>query len=217
MRKASLKWLTLKTVFLVALASAKRRGELHAIRYSTFSRREDWSSVTLRPDSRFISKTELAGRGQHALKPIVIQAIKSADGHNKEEDRKLCPVRALKFYVRATMDLRKDKEKFFISIKKGHKQDICKNTVSFWIRKAIFCAYEESSDKLKKKFKVRAHDLRGLAASWAFLHNVALDDVMEACSWRSSNTFIRHYLKDMEEVSGSLHRLGPVVVAQHQV
>lgn len=217
MRKANLKWVTLKTVFLIALASAKRRGELHAIRFSTFSRKEDWSSVTLRPDAKFVSKTELAGRGQFALKPIVIQAIKLAEGHDKETDRKLCPVRALKLYLRATTDLREGKEKLFVSFKKGHNQDICKNTVSFWLRKAIFCAYEESSVSLKRTFKVKAHDIRGLAASWAFLRNVALDEVMDACSWRSSNTFIRHYLKDMEEVSGSLHRLGPLVVAQHQV
>jgi integrase len=37
MERASLKNITLKTVFLVALATAQRRSELHALSYEKFS------------------------------------------------------------------------------------------------------------------------------------------------------------------------------------
>ena len=217
MRKADLKWITLKTVFLVALASGKRRSEIHALRFDSFSRTENWSRVTLRPDPAFISKTDLAGKQQRILKPIVIEALKFAEGHVKDRDRTLCPVRALKIYIRNTEELREGKQKLFVAFKKGHKTDIVKNTVSFWIRKVIFAAYEESPEELKKKFKIRAHDVRALASSWAFLRNISLDEVMEACSWKAPSTFIRHYLRDLTEISGNLHKLGPIIAAQHQV
>jgi integrase len=217
MRRAALKWVTFKTIFLIALASAKRRGELHSLRFDTFSRTEDWSSVTLRPDPAFISKTELAGKQQHVLKPITIHALKFASGHVKDRDRTLCPVRALKLYLRKSAEFRDGKQKLFVSFKPWHKEDICKNTISFWIRKAIYSAYDCASDTTKKIHGVKAHDVRSLASSWAFLQNISLEEVMDACSWRSSSTFIRHYLKDMTEVSGDLRKLGPIVVAQHQV
>ena len=216
-RKAELKWVTLKTVFLVALASGKRRSELHALRFDSFSRTEDWSSVTLRPDPGFVSKTDLAGQQQRVLKPIVISAIRFAEGHVKDRDRTLCPVRALKIYLRKTCDLREGKEKLFIAFKKGHKTDIVKNTISFWIRKTIAAAYNESPEELKKRFRIRAHDVRALASSWAFLRNISLDDVMDACSWKARSTFIRHYLRDLTEISGAVNKLGPIIAAQHQV
>ena len=49
MHKAKLKFTTFKTVFLVALASGKRRSELHALR-SDILHTKDWSSVTIMPD-----------------------------------------------------------------------------------------------------------------------------------------------------------------------
>ena len=217
LRKADLKWVTLKTVFLIALASGKRRGELHSLRFDSFSRTENWSRITLRPDPAFISKTDLAGQQQRVLKPIIIEAIRFAEGHVKDRDRTLCPVRALKIYLRRTSDLREGKDKLFIAFKKGHKGDIVKNTVSFWIRKTIYSAYNEAPEVLKKKFRIRAHDVRALASSWAFLQNISLDNVMDACSWKSRSTFIRHYLRDMTEISGNLNKLGPIISAQHQV
>ena len=216
-RKADLKWVTFKTVFLLALASGKRRSELHALSFEAFSRAPDWSHVTLRPDPSFVSKTDLAGKQQKVLKPIKIEAIKFAQGHVKDKDRLLCPVRALKIYIRRTEDLRGGKKKLFVSFKLGHKGDVVKNTISFWIRKTIFAAYESSSSDLKKQFHIRAHHVRALSASWAFLRNISLDDIMDACSWKAKSTFISHYLHDLTEINNKLFKLGPVVVAQQQI
>ena len=47
LRKASLKHLTFKTVFLLALGSGKRRSEIHAWIHKNIRHQEDWSKVSL--------------------------------------------------------------------------------------------------------------------------------------------------------------------------
>ncbi len=212
-----LKFLTFKTVFLITLASGKRRSEVHAFTYKGFSRDPKWKHVTLRTDPSFVSKTDLAGNRRRVLTPVTIPAISTADGYSKKDDHKLCPVRSLKYYLRKTEDLRFGKKGLFVSYKTGHSKDIAKNTISFWLRKTISCAYSSASEEHLKKFQIRPHEIRALASSWAFLKNIAMEEVMESCSWRSKNTFIRHYLRDMTEVGDQLQRLGPLIVAQKQV
>ena len=58
--KCELKFLTLKTVFLVALASGRRRSELHALCFDShhFRQNQDQSMVTLYPDLEFVAKTQ---------------------------------------------------------------------------------------------------------------------------------------------------------------
>ena len=59
LEEASLKCLTLKVVFLIALASGRRRGEIHALR-PDIRRTENWSEVTIDTDISFVAKTDLA-------------------------------------------------------------------------------------------------------------------------------------------------------------
>ena len=63
LKLATLKFVTFKTVFLVAFASGNRRSELHAVtadvRYT-----DNWDSVTLYPAAEFVAKTQLANDGQ---------------------------------------------------------------------------------------------------------------------------------------------------------
>ena len=63
LRSCALQLLTWKTVFLLALASGKRRSELHAFLFATFARAEDWSSVSFSVSPSFLAKTALADRG----------------------------------------------------------------------------------------------------------------------------------------------------------
>jgi integrase len=217
LKDASLKLLTLKTIFLIALASGKRRSELHALRADTLLRDEHWHSVTLQPDPTFVSKTDLANKGVAVVTAFTINSLKGKLGRSMSADRSLCPVRALKHYWQRTADLRKDSSRLFISFKKGFSGDIAKNTISFWIRKAILLAYEHASPDTTQLFSVKAHDVRAMASSWAFLRNVSLDNIMNACSWRTHSTFTHHYLRDLTLISGDLLKLGPIVAAQHTV
>ena len=59
-----------------------------------------------------------------------------------------------------------------------------------------------------------AHDLRGIATSVKALTSLSLRDLLQAGSWASPNTFLKHYIKDFTKntVTG-LHELGPFVTA----
>ena len=65
LRKASLKHLTFKTVFLLALGSGKRRSEIHAWVNSNIRHQSDWLKVSLSPSPCFLSKkTGTGGPGK---------------------------------------------------------------------------------------------------------------------------------------------------------
>ena len=214
--KASIKHVTWKTVFLVALASGKRRGELHAIRREILHTK-DWRSVTLVPDTEFVAKTELGNKGADVLKPITFPALTKLLDASMQEDRSLCPVRAIKQYLELTKESRGPRRKLFIAYKAGwdNTKEIHANTVSTWIKKVILMAYENASEEDKKVMKVTAHQVRGMAASWALHRNVAMEAVMDACSWKAHNTFTQYYLKDLALISEEMYHLGPVIAAQH--
>ncbi len=210
--RASLKNLTLKTVFLLTLASAKRSSEIHALREQVLHT-QDWSSITLIPKTDFIAKTQLATRPD-ANQPIRIPALTRLVGSGDVVERSLCPVRAVRSYIDRTKELRGHRDRLFIAYKSGYDKDICKNTISGWLRKIILSAHKDVPQETMSLLKIRPHDIRGLATSWAFQKNVALQHIMDAACWRSHNTFMSYYLKDMALEVDGLHHLGPVVAAQ---
>jgi hypothetical protein len=213
--QVSLKFLTLKTVFLITLASGKRRSEIHALLHSRVRRDKSWSYVSLEPSSRFIAKNQLSKMSTNILQPIVIPALGPTLSGDLKEDKLLCPVRALRYYLDRTKAIRGDRELLFISHWPGHKSDIKRTTISSWLVQTIRICLQSCSDETAKHCNVRAHDIRALAASWAFKSGVALEDIMKACSWRAHNTFTSHYLRDLalSDPEGQ-YSLGPIVAAQ---
>ena len=67
LREASLKHLTFKTVFLLALGSGKRRSEIHAWQHKNIRHQSDWSKVSLFPSPSFLSKNQLAKEGPESV------------------------------------------------------------------------------------------------------------------------------------------------------
>ena len=63
MKATDLKHLTLKTAFLLVLASGKRRSEIHAWVANKVSNLGQWEKVALFPSSDFIAKNQLAREG----------------------------------------------------------------------------------------------------------------------------------------------------------
>ena len=215
--KASLKLLTFKTVFLLTLASGKRRGEIHAWTFSSLSYKENWSQVTIAPSTAFLAKNQLASDGPTVIKPVVIPALKPHLDSSLTQDRSLCPVRALKYYLDRTKDLRKNKNLLFVAIKEGFTRDISRATISSWLKQTILLAYEESDSETQQLCQVKAHDVRSMAASLAFKGGVSLSEILEACFWKSHNTFTNFYLKDLCWHNGQILKLGPIVSAQHVI
>jgi len=209
-----LKLLTLKTVFLVMLASGARRGEVHALSSSGVSYDPSWRWITLQPVPGFVSKTGARQTGASPFDGVTIQSLATHVGRDLVDDRKLCPVRALKTYLARTQKLRKDTRRLFISFKLGKSGDICRNTISSWVVQLIKLVYDQNNDKARTLSGVRAHDVRGLAASWAARGTYSMDQLMQACSWSSHTTFTSFYLKDLSAIKDDLLTLGPLSVAQ---
>ena len=97
-KEASLKHLTFKTVFLLALGSGKRRSEIHAWQSRNIRHQSDWSKVSLYPSPSFLSKNQLAKEGPDSVAPVVIPALAPTLDRSLKSDRSLCLVRALRYY-----------------------------------------------------------------------------------------------------------------------
>ena len=128
-------------------------------------------------------------------------------------------MRALRYYLDRTKDLRGSWPLLFISFKKGHTSVIRPATLSSWLKQTILLCYKQADQQALDLVQVKAHDIRAFAASKAFYGGVSVDQVMQACHWKAHwkahNTFTNFYLKDLtwSDNDNNLY-LGPVVAAQ---
>ena len=182
MRDALLQDVTRKTVFLLALASGNRRGELAALLsdnpHLQFAR--DWSSVTLLPDVLFRSKTQ---RHNVASEPWTIPALTPFVGRC-EPDHLLCPLRALRWYLdkTSTLPLRGPRSQLFLPFT-DRALRTSPAIISSWICRTIWRAYVLDPENVDSaNARVTAHDVRAFAASWTAFNHVPLEDVMRAAS-----------------------------------
>ena len=209
-----LKWRTLKTVFLLALASARRRSLLHALSVGSsrcvFTRGnvQRQMMVSLLPEAGFLAKNQLPSQ---APQWITIPGI--AHLNPAESERMLCPVRQLRLYIRDTEGIRGGRQRLFLHWNAAI-QDIVRVHISRWIVETVKEAYSRAD---REHGRVTAHEVRALSASWAYGSQVALPDVMAAAFWRSPGVFQNHYLRDMASIADGMSTLGPVVVAQQVI
>ena len=117
LKEASLKHLTFKIVFLLALGSGKCRSEIHAWLHKTIRHQSNQSKVSLYPSPSFLSKNQLAKEGPDSVVPVVIPALALTLDKSLKGDRSLCLVRVLRYYLDRTSDLRQNKELVFVSFK----------------------------------------------------------------------------------------------------
>ena len=218
LEEAPIKYITWNTVFLLALASWKRCSEIHAWTLDGLLCLGDWDQIQLTPSPSFIAKNQLAKEGNQAVSPVVIPALKTTL-NNSNEDILLCPVRALSTYLKLTSDLRQDKVLLFVSYKQGHSKDIQCSTISSWIKNTNKFCYSRVGDTDMDRLGVKAHDMRAFAASKAIYWGVSIDQILQACHWKSHYTFTSFYLKDLSgqnQKDLSFH-LGSFVAAEQVV
>ena len=197
-----------RKLFLLALASAKRIGDLHALSYRV-SHTRNWVEVSFSFVTGFVAKTQDPSSLAPRFEGFSVPALPNArNNHNG----RLCPVRAVKVYLDRTAPHRPRCERFFVTAGRS-KKEIAKTTVSFWLRKTISRAYELSGTALPVPAP-RARETRGIAPSLPFKKNFAVDQVLKAGTWRRHTTFTRHYLRDIAHKSLATFHLGPVVAAQ---
>ena len=202
-----LKFLSLKTALLLALTTAKRVSDLHALSSSTdcTSFSADGLRVTLKPNPAFVPKNFLSRSVPADLRSFY------PPPHTSEEDRllhSLCPVRALTMYLRKTASFREGSQ-LFVAFGAGVRgKPITKVRLSRWIVEAIQLAYV--SKGTPPPGGLRAHSTRGISASWALFRGVSIQDVCAAASWSSPSTFARFYNLDVAESSLAHSVLGVV-------
>ena len=210
---ASLIHLSMKTAFLLTMATARRVSEIHAfsidkehLRFSSVD-----GSLTLRTQVGFLAKNQLPFKAPDSI--FIPRLPKSHKSNNF--NRLLCPVRAVKIYLKRTKSIRGNRTRLFIPTKGNH--DINKSTISSWVKFTIKKAYKSISNRHIPLFKPRAHELRALSASWAYFNFIPLDEVIKAAVWSSSSTFAKFYLRDFQVQQANLRDLGSLVVAQKVV
>ena len=200
MAGASLRLISIKTAFLLAVTTAKRVGELHALSISPacLHWKADNSGVTLRPNVSFLPKVLPSG--------YVNQAIELAAFHpppftSVEEERAhlLCPVRALRLYIQATQVFRRSEQLFVCYGGRNKGCALSKQRLSHWVVDTIKKAYEVAGKPVPSD--IICHSTRGVATSWAAMRGVSLADVCAAASWTAPCTFSRFYRLDV--ASGS--------------
>ena len=72
LKEDSLKHLTVKTVFLLALGSGKRRSEIYAWLHKNIRHQLDWSKVSLYPSPSFLSKNQLVKDSVASVSLVVV-------------------------------------------------------------------------------------------------------------------------------------------------
>ena len=202
---ASLHDLTRKTLFLIALATAKRVGELQAP-----SRRVSFSSSAagLSYVPEFVAKTGTATRP--LPRSFEVQSLGDFAA-GLPEDLLLCPVRSLSAYLTRTSNVVNRPRRLFVSSKCPSKA-MSKNGISYLLRELIV----QSGASSQSGQAPRAHSIRGIATS-AFFRNWSLCSVLEAASWRSNTVFTSFYLRDLHFTLDGVHSLGPFVASGERI
>jgi len=214
MGTSDMKWCSYKTLFLLLLASGRRRSEVHAIDATRIMWKEDKSEVWLWPVKDFIPKILSTAEGGERFTPMKIRALTKLIGPAKNEpDRLLCPLRALRYYVKRTEPVRGNRKNLFLPWRGARDKVLHKNTLSPWIKNLIKLAYDGISEEQKKLRSISTHEIRAIAASLRVQCNFELETVLSACMWKQHTTFSEFYLRDMTYLQGENRRLGPVVSA----
>ena len=147
--KATLFFLSVKTTFLLTMATARRVSEMHALSIDAdhfrFSKID--GSLTLRTQPGFLAKNQLPSRAPDSIKiPKLTNFCR-----NDNFQSMLCPIRAIKIYLNRTKLVRKNRTRLFIPVIGDH--DINKSSISRWVKFAIKSAYKGISSTPCKLLK----------------------------------------------------------------
>ncbi len=196
LQSVELKFLSLKTVLLAALATVKRVGDLQAFSVddSCLEFGTGNSHVVLRPRPGYVPKVPST--------PFRDQVVNLQALPREEADPAialLCPVRILRNYVDRTQSFRTSDQLFVCFGGQQKGRAVSKQRLANWIVEAIVLAYQARC--LPCPLGVRAHSMRGVASSWALARGASIADICKAAGWATPNTFARFYNLRIEPVS----------------
>ncbi len=196
MQPVELKFLSLKTVLLAALATVKRVGDLQAFSVddSCLEFEPGNSHVVLRPRAGYVPKVPTT--------PFRDQVVNLQALPREEADPAIAllfPIRALRIYVDRMQSFRTSDQLFFCFGGQQKGKAVSKQRLAHWIVEAIVLAYQARC--LPCPLGVRAHSTRGVASSWALARCASIADICKAAGCATPNTFARFYNLRIEPVS----------------
>ena len=175
---APLRALTQKVLFLLALATAKRVGELQA-RSSVVTFVHEDACLSYVP--QFVAKSESLTRS--IPRSFLVKSLPDFAA-GLDDDLLLCPVRALRIYLDRTATLARHCHRLFVS-PWCPSCSISKNAVSFFLRDVISSAGASRPEV----GRLRAHDARSVSTPFAFHRNWSVFAVLDCATWSSSSVF----------------------------
>ena len=210
LNEASRFYLTLKTVFLVTLASGRRSSGVNGLSGlpQDVCRDRDGSFLL-----HFLPEFRAKNQADSDPSPVVRIPPLSSILADDYDDVRLCPVRALRRYLAVTSPTRPvGARKLFLSVNSNFKKDISANTLARWLRTVVQLAYGREGLPLPQ---ARAHEIRAWSASITAARNMPLTDILQAAYWKSEDTFINFYLRDCALTRGDgSHGISSLVAAQ---
>ena len=156
METIPLNLLTLKTVFLLGICSAKRIGELRSLDCRPAFCSVGEGGLVLRPNPHFIPKVPSIANVEQTLEFSPFgKDVRKPEG----TDRALCVCRAVRIYLSRTKNFR-DTDQLFVTFKKGAQgRPVSTQTIATWLKKAISLTYQYQGKRIDKGYK--AHGIRG--------------------------------------------------------
>ena len=178
LKQADLKFVTYKTIFLVAITTFRRCSDLQALRLGEEAVKVQNRGVTFIRTG--LSKQDRPG---HVRNKFFVPAFK--------DNKKLDPKRGLFYYLKKTDYLRAQNQlKLFVSIVKPH-QPVSTQTISKWIVNTIRMAYD-------RDIKTTGHSTRAIGPSWALFKGASMHSILDAADLSKETTFTRFYLRDVD-------------------
>ena len=196
---APLHALTQKVLFLLALATAKRVGELQAL-FAVVTFVQGDACLSYFP--QFVANSESL---TCSIPRSFLDKSLSDFAAGLDDDLLLCPVRALRLYLDRTASLA---PRLFVS-PRCPSRSLSKNAISFFLRDVISSAGVSRPEV----GRLRAHDVRSVSTSVAFHRNWSVSAVLDSppgAPVRCSPLFICAAFNTSTMVSSSL---GPFVAA----
>ena len=187
-----------KAIFLLALASGARRGEIWALTQDVGIQGGDPTSLVIPLDKNFVFKTQFTAKHKKFDNKIVIPMIPD------QKMQSLCPGAAIRTFLgRAESVRRPGQNSLFLPLREG-AVGTTKQLISANVVKAVTWAYRKADVAVPRT--IRAHDVRGIATSLSLQAGNSLEDVLEAGRWSNPHTFFKYYQKSFEPLT--LRRLG---------
>ena len=180
-----------KTVFLIQLALGCRVSELCGLsRNPNLTQFLENGSVSMLGNPNILRKHEFADKRDPAS---LIPPLKDEDGSTHP----LCPVEALKVYMRTTENRAPSQELF---LHPTSSRPLSRSGLANHIVALIKSAAPSST--------ARSHDVRKIAASVAIFKHMAVDTLTQRGHWSSAKTFWRRYNKSIFKLQHRVVTMG---------